>query len=189
MGVKVSHGYYAPLLDLDKPQIRAVADELGLRVPRIGEHWGREGCKLKHLLKPLVNPDYHGRAVAEANEALLSVLAEAGFVAELANVKIVGPLRRNVALVNVRPDLPMDLRGAVDEALRSLPAIDEVRFVDAPMRLVVKIGPALAGDAAGRYWVQHGRLAGDFARPIEVEWRPSRDGRLHTFHVLDAVPV
>jgi len=189
MGVKVNNGYYAPLLELDKLQIRALADELGLRIPRIGEHSGREGCKLKHLLKPLINPDYHGAAVAEANEVLLRVLGEAGFQADLANVKIAGPMRRNVALVNVRPDPPANLKADILEALGRLPAIDEVRIIDGPTRLVVKAGPSLSGDRAGRHWVQHGRLAPDFAHPIEVEWRLSRDGRLHTFHVIDAVPL
>jgi uncharacterized protein len=186
-GLKVSDGYYAPLLDLDKPQIRALADVLGLRVPRIGEHWGREGCKLKHLLKPLINAEYHGQAVAQANEVLLLTLSAAGFAAELANVKIAGPLRYNLALVNVRPALPDDLREEVRAALAGLTSIDEVRFIDGPTHLVVRAGPALSGDAAGRHWVEAGRLAPDFAHPIEVEWRPSRDGRLRTFHVLDAV--
>lgn len=189
MGVRVSNGYYSPLLELDKRQIRAIADELGLKIPRIGEHWGREGCKLKHLLKPLINPDYHGRAVAEANEVLLSVLAEVGFQAELANVKIVGPLRRNVALINVRPEPPEALKSEILEALGALEVIDEARFIEGPTRLIIKAGPALAGDAAGRFWVHHGRLAPDFAHPIDVEWRPTPDGRLHTFHVVDAVPI
>ncbi len=189
MGVKISNGYYSPLMDLDKPQIRAIADELGLTIPRIGEHWGREGCKLKHLLKPLINPDYHGRAVAEANEVLLGVLAKAGFQAELANVKITGPLRRNVALINVRPEPPAGLRQEILTALGALPVIDETRFVDGPTRLIVKAGPALAGDAGGRFWVHHGRLAPDFAHPIDVEWRLTSDGRLHTFHVVDAIPI
>lgn len=189
MGVKLNNGYYAPLLELEKPQIRAIANELGLRIPRIGEHAGREGCKLKHLLKPLINPEYHGRAVAEANEVLLRVLRDAGFAADLANVKIVGPLRRNVGLINIRPEPSTDLKGAVLDALGALPVLDEVRLVDRPTRLFIKIGPSLAGDAAGRYWVQHGRLAPDFAQPIEVEWQPAADGRLHTFHVLDAVPL
>jgi pyridinium-3,5-biscarboxylic acid mononucleotide sulfurtransferase len=189
MGLKVSHGFYAPLLELEKPQIRAMADALGLHVPKIGEHAGREGCKLKHLLKPLVNPDYHGRAVAEANEIVLSTLSDHGFAAELANVKIVGPLRRNVGLVNIRPEPPADVRQAVVDALRALTALDEVRIVEGPLRLIVKAGPGLAGDPAGRYWVEHGRLAPDFAHRIEVDWRPGADGRLHTFHVLDAVPL
>lgn len=189
MGVKVNNGYYAPLLDLDKPQIRSLADALALRIPRIGEHTGREGCKLKHLLKPLINPEYHGRAVAEANEVLLARLREAGFHATLANVKIAGPMRRNIALVNVQPAPPGELLGRIRDDLAALPVIDEVRFIDRPTRLIVKAGPALAGDANGRYWVEHGRLAPDFAHPIEVDWLLSRDGRLHTFHVVDAVAL
>lgn len=189
IGVKIDGGIYSPLFEMDKPEIRAVADALGLRVPRIGEHWGREGCKLKHLLKPLVNPAYHGVAVAEANEALLAALASAGFEADLANVKIVGPLRRNIGLVNVRPALPTPLGAAVLEALGDIPSLDEVRIVGGPLLLRVRAGPALSGDANGRHWVEHGRLAPDFAHPIEVDWVHSRDGRLHTFHVLDAAPA
>ncbi len=191
LGVKVCNGYYSPLLDLDKPQIRAVASALGLRVPRIGESPGlrREGCKLKHLLKPLVNPDYHGRAVAEANEILLETLHRAGYNAALANVKIIGPLRRNVALVNVLPPPPPDLARRLADSLRALDVLDEVRLVDCPLTLVVKAGPALAGDPHARYWIEHGRLRPDFAAPISVEWLPSRNARLHTFHVVDARPT
>jgi len=60
------------------PAARQLADGMGVRPPRIGEHPGREGCKLKHLLKPLVSPEYHGRTVARANEMVLRVLREAG---------------------------------------------------------------------------------------------------------------
>lgn len=185
MGVKVCNGYYSPLLELDKPQIRAIADELGLKVPKIGESLGREGCKLKHLLKPLVKPDYHGRAVAEANEILLSLIKEGGFPAELANVKIIGPLSRNIALVNVRPAPPADLAERIRDALLALPVIDEVHLVDGPLTLVVKAGPAVAGDPNARYWLQHGRMQPDFAHPITVDWHPSRNARLHTFHIVD----
>lgn len=188
MGVKINNGFYAPLLDLDKPDIRALADHVGLVIPRIGEHSGREGCKLKHLLKPLINPDYHGRAVADANEVLLSLLADARFAATLANVKIAGPMKRNIALVNVRPDPPEDLKTRIGDSLAALPVIDEVRFIEGPTRLVIRAGPALAGDERARFWVHHGRLAPDFAYPVNVRWLPGRDGRLHTFHVIDAVP-
>lgn len=184
MGVRVCNGYYSPLLDLDKPQIRAVADHLGLHIPRIGENPGREGCKLKHLLKPLVNPDYHGRAVAEANEVLLALLREAQFPAELANVKIIGPLSRNIAMVNLRPSPPAALADRIREALLALEVIDEVHVVDGPLTLTVKAGPAVAHDPHARYWLQHGRMQPDFAFPIEVEWQPSSNTRLHTFHIL-----
>jgi uncharacterized protein len=183
--LKVCNGYYSPLLDLDKPKIRTIAGVLGLVIPRIGENPGREGCKLKHLLKPLVNPDYHGRAVADANELLLGLVKEAQFPAELANVKIIGPLSRNVALVNLRPVPPPDLEVRIATALREIPVLDEVHMVAGPITLIAKASPAVAGDPHARYWLQHGRLQPDFAFPIEVDWRPSTNARLHTFHVVD----
>ena len=188
MGIKVCNGYYAPLLDLEKPQVRMIADALGLAVPKIGEHPGREGCKLKHLLKPLAAPEFHGQAVAEANEVLLTLVKEARFPAELANVKIIGPLSRNIALVNLRPAPPADLSARITEALLRLSVISEVHIVDRPLTLVAKAGPAVAGDPHARYWLQHGRLQPDFAQPIQVEWLPSSNARLHTFHVVDFRP-
>jgi pyridinium-3,5-biscarboxylic acid mononucleotide sulfurtransferase len=189
LGLKVCNGYYSPLLDLDKPQIRTMAADLGLVVPKIGESPGREGCKLKHLLKPLARPDYHGRAVADANELLLALVKEAQFPAELANVKIIGPLSRNVALVNLRPLPPPDLAERIANALRGLPVLDEVYIVDRPLTLIVKAGPAVAGDPHARYWLQHGRMQPDFSVPIEVDWRPSANPRLHTFQVVDFRPT
>jgi uncharacterized protein len=184
LGVRVCNGYYAPLLDLDKPQIRALADHIGLRIPRIGESPRREGCKLKHLLKPLANPEYHGRAVAEANEVLLRVLREAGAAFELANVKIIGPLGRNIGLVNVRPLPPASVQSALLEALRALPPLDEVHLVRGPLRLLVKATPGINNDPAARYWLQHGRLQPDFAFPIEVTWEAAASKRLRTFQVV-----
>jgi pyridinium-3,5-biscarboxylic acid mononucleotide sulfurtransferase len=189
LGLKVCNGYYSPLLELDKPQIRTIAAALGLVVPKIGESPGREGCKLKHLLKPLASPEYHGRAVAEANELLLALVKEAQFPAELANVKIIGPLSRNVALVNLRPAAPPDLADRITTALRALPVLEEVYMVDRPLTLIVKAGPAVAGDPHARYWLQHGRMQPDFAVPIDVDWRPSTNARLHTFHVVDFHPT
>ncbi len=188
MGIKLCNGYYSPLLDLDKPEIRSIAGALGLVIPRIGENPGREGCKLKHLLKPLASPDYHGRAVAESNEVLLALVKERQFPAELANVKIIGPLSRNIALVNLRPAPPADLVVRIQEALRALPVIDDVYVVDRPITLVAKAGSAVAGDPNARYWLQHGRMQPDFAHPIHVEWLPSTNNRLHTFHVVDFRP-
>jgi uncharacterized protein len=184
LGLKVCNGYFAPLLELDKSQIRAIADALQLRIPRIGENPGREGCKLKHLLKPLVNPDFHGRAVAEANEVLLGLVRAEQFPAELANVKIIGPLNTNIALVNLRPVPPPEFAARICQALAALPAINDVRMVDGPLTLVVKASPAIAHDPHARYWVQHGRLQPDFAFPIDVDWRASANSRLHTFHVV-----
>ncbi|MBI4279343.1 MAG: ExsB family protein [Armatimonadetes bacterium] len=189
MGLKVCDGYYAPLLDWDKPQIREVAAALDVIPPKIGENPGREGCKLKHLLKPLAAPAYHGTAVARANEIILDVLREAGWQADLANVKIIGPLRRNVGLVNVRPLPPAEIRRQVLAALAALPQLEEVHLVEGPLRLVVKASPGIVGDDHARHWLHHGRLAPDFAFPIEVEWLPSPNARLHTFHVVDFTPL
>ncbi len=184
LGLKVCNGYYAPLLDLGKPEIGALADDLGVRPPRIGEHTGREGCKLKHLLKPLVAPRYHGRAVARANEVVLAVLREAGAAVELANVKIIGPLGRNIGLVNVRPVPCGTLRDRLLAALAQIPELDEVHLVDAPLTLVAKASPAILNDAHARYWLERGRLAPDFAAPISVEWRQTANTRLGTFHIV-----
>src|SRR5256885_6008146 len=185
MGIKVCNGYYSPLLDLEKPQVRAIADALGLAVPKIGEHPGREGCKLKHLLKPLAAPEFHGQAVAEANEVLLTLVKEARLPAELANVKIIGPLSRNIALVNLRPAPPADLSARITEALLRLSVISEVHIVDRPLTLVAKAGPAVAGDPHARYWLQHGRPQPHFAQPNQDEWLPSSNAPLHPVHVVD----
>lgn len=189
LGLKVCNGYYAPLLDLDKQPILALADEMGVRPPRIGENPGREGCKLKHLLKPLAAPDYHGRAVARANEVVLSVLREAGVTPELANVKIIGPLGRNIGLVNVRPALAGGVRARLRAALEAIPELDEVHFVDGPLTLVAKASPAILGDPHARYWLERGRMAPDFAAPIAVEWQPTSNNRLGTFHVVGFRPA
>ena len=188
LGLRVCNGYYAPLLDLDKPEIRALADLMGVRPPRIGENPGREGCKLKHLLKPLVSPEYHGQAVARANEVVLRVLREAGVTADLANVKIIGPLGRNIGLVNVRPLPPAAARERLRAELEALPELEEVHIVDTPMTLLAKASPAIINDAHARYWIEHGRLAPDFAAPIKVEWRPTTNRRLGTFHIVGFRP-
>lgn len=184
MGLRVCNGYYAPLLDLDKPEILALADAMGVRPPRIGENPGREGCKLKHLLKPLAAPNYHGRAVARANEVVLSVLRDAGVVPALANVKIIGPLGRNIGLVNVRPAPAGAVREQLLNALLAIPELDEVHFVDEPLVLVTKASPAILNDPHARYWIEHGRMAPDFAAPITVDWQPTSNNRLGSFQVV-----
>jgi uncharacterized protein len=184
LGLKVCNGYYAPLLELDKPQICEIAEALGLRPPKIGENPGREGCKLKHLLKPLVNPDYHGRAVSQANEAVLDAVRSVGFPAELANVKIIGPLSRNIGLINLLPAPPGDVAAAVLEAVRAVPELDEAHLVDRSLRLVAMANPSIAGDANARRWLEAGRMQPDFAHPIQVDWRPSSNPRVTTFHVV-----
>ena len=189
LGLKVCNGYYAPLLDLGKPEIGALADALRVRPPRIGENPGREGCKLKHLLKPLVAPEYHGRAVARANEVVLAVLREAGVTPELANVKIIGPLGRNIGLVNIRTTPDENVRERLRSALQAIEELDEVHVVDGPLMLVAKASPAILNDPHARHWIQHGRLAPDFAAPISVDWQPTSNTRLGTFHVVGFRPA
>jgi uncharacterized protein len=184
LGLRLCNGYYAPLLDLDKDQIRALAAHLGVTPPRIGENPGREGCKLKHLLKPLVNRDYHGRAVATANEVVLDVVGRAAFAAELANIKVIGPLRRNIGLVNLRPRPPAEVARLVQAALSEVVELDEVHMVDRPLLLMAKANPSILGDAHARHWLQHGRMQPDFAEPIEVHWQPAANRKLGTFHVV-----
>src|SRR5256885_15628824 len=162
-----------------------MAEGLGRVVPKWGKQPGGEGWRLKHLRKPLAAPEFHGQAVAEANEVLLTLVKEARFPAELANVKIIGPLSRNIALVNLRPAPPADLSARITEALLRLSVISEVLIVDRPLTLVAKAGPAVAGDPHARYWLQHGRLQPDFAQPIQVEWLPSSNAPLHPVHVVD----
>jgi uncharacterized protein len=184
LGLKVCNGYYAPLLNLDKPQILALADAMDVRPPRIGENPGREGCKLKHLLKPLAAPEYHGRAVARANEVVLTVIRQAGLTPQLANVKIIGPLGRNIGLINVRPPLSASVRDRLRDALLAIPELDEIHFVDGPLVLVAKASPAILNDPHARYWLEHGRMAPDFAAPITVDWQPTTNHRLGSFQVV-----
>ncbi|MFZ2330222.1 MAG: 7-cyano-7-deazaguanine synthase, partial [Atribacterota bacterium] len=91
-GTDFSSGFFAPLFSYSKEEILQIAKFLSLRIERIGENIYREGCKLKHLLKPLANTSYHGRAVSFANEMLLELVKELNLQTEIANVKIIGPL-------------------------------------------------------------------------------------------------
>jgi uncharacterized protein len=126
--------------------------------------------------------------VARANEVVLRVLREAGVAADLANVKIIGPLGRNIGLVNVRPLPPAVAQERLRAELGALPELEEVHIVDAPITLLAKASPAILNDDHARYWIEHGRLAPDFAAPIKVEWRPTTNRRLGTFHVVGFRP-
>ncbi|ODN30947.1 ExsB family protein [Fervidobacterium thailandense] len=179
-GLKVFNGMYAPLGNLSKAEIKAILDYLGISIERIGENANREGCKLKHLLKPLTNPDFHGKAVVLANELVLKYFPEGN---EIANVKIVGPLSKNVAVVNVKP-----MRDGVDKLVWELSKIDvieEVVVADRPLKLVVVANPSIYRVPESRYWIVEGRLKPEFAVPINVEWHESKNNKLRTFHVVE----
>jgi pyridinium-3,5-biscarboxylic acid mononucleotide sulfurtransferase len=84
----------------------------------------------------------------------------------------------------VRPLPPEDVRGSLRDALLAVAELDEVHILDAPITLVAKANPSILNDEHARYWIEHGRLAPDFAVPIRVEWQPTTNRRLGTFHVV-----
>ncbi|MCJ7814058.1 MAG: 7-cyano-7-deazaguanine synthase [Candidatus Atribacteria bacterium] len=184
-GLKLYDGFYAPLLELNKEEIRKIANYFGIKILQIGESKFREGCKLKHLLKPLAAPHYHGRAAAEANELLLSILEEEKYDSVLANVKIIGPLNKNMGLVNVSPLPGEKLKGKIIEELKKMKALEQVEFLDKPIKLIVKANKGQFDNQHSRYWLEKGRLQPDFSVPIEVEWLLTTNKNLSTFQVID----
>lgn len=184
-GLKLSNGFYAPLFNLNKEEIKKIADYLELKILRIGESEGREGCKLKHLLKPLAVPGYHGLAVAEANEVLLDWLAKEHYPAQLANVKIIGPLKKNIALVNLLPLPGSGLKEKITKSLEKLERLEEVRFLDQPIRLIIKANKGQFDNHHSRYWLEKGRLQPDFSIPLEIDWLLTTNKNLSTFQVID----
>jgi uncharacterized protein len=129
-GLKIYDGFYAPLLELNKEEIRKIADYFDIKILQIGENKFREGCKLKHLLKPLAAPRYHGQATAEANELLLRILKQEGYDSVLANVKIIGPLNKNMGLVNVSPLPEEKLKEKIIEELKKVKTLEQVEFLN-----------------------------------------------------------
>nr|WP_233186180.1 7-cyano-7-deazaguanine synthase [Thermotoga sp. KOL6] len=185
-GLKIFDGVYSPLYRIGKPEINAMIGHLGINVKKIGESAGREGCKLKHLLKMLINPNYHGKAVSSTNEILLDILEKHGIKPKLANVKIVGPLSKNIALVNVKPSPPKRIMDEIIEKLSKEKVVDKVDIVDRPLKLVVLANPSIYRNEEARKWIKEGRLQPEFAFPIvEIEWRESRNNKLRTFQVID----
>ena len=184
-GLKLCNGFYTPLLELNKKEIRKIADYLGIKILQIGENKFREGCKLKHLLKPLAAPCYHGQAVAETNELLLSVLEEEGYESVLANVKIIGLLNKNIGLVNVSPLPGEKLKEKIVEELKKVKTLEQVEFLDKPTKLIIKANKGQFDNQHSRYWLEKGRLQPDFSVPIEVEWLLTTNKSLSTFQVID----
>jgi len=184
-GLKLYGGFYAPLLELNKEEIRKIADYFDIQILQIGESKFREGCKLKHLLKPLAVPYYHGKAAAEANELLLSVLEEEGYESILANVKIIGPLNKNIGLVNIFPLPEKKLKEKIIEELKKVKTLEQINFLDRPIKLIIKANKGQFDNQHSRYWLEKGRLQPDFSVPIEVEWLLTTNKRLSTFQVID----
>jgi len=183
-GIKLNGNVFSPLLELNKEDIRCLLDHFRFNVPKIGESVGREGCKLKHLLKMMINEEYHGRAVCESNELLLSYLRAKSWNVELANVKIIGPLSKNIALVNVVPHLNEECAAELRTLLNSLDVVDEVHVVNRPVRLNVLANPGLFNDNTARSHVHLGVIQKEFAAPVEITWIKSSNKRLRTFQVV-----
>ena len=184
-GLKLYNGFYTPLLELNKEGIRKIADYFDIKILQIGESKFREGCKLKHLLKPLAAPHYHGQAAAEANELLLSILEQEGYDSVLANVKIIGPLNKNIGLVNVSPLPEEKLKEKIIEELKKMKTLEKVEFLDKPIKLIIKANKGQFDNHHSRYWLEKGRLQPDFSVPIEVEWLLTTNKSLSTFQVID----
>jgi len=184
-GLKLYDGFYTPLLELKKEEIRKIADYLGIKILQIGESKFREGCKLKHLLKPLVAPYYHGQAAAEANELLLSILEEEGYESVLANVKVIGPLNKNIGLVNVSPLPEEKLKEKIIEELKEVKTLEKIEFLDKSIKLIIKANKGQFDNQHSRHWLEKGRLQPDFSVPIEVEWLLTTNKNLSTFQVID----
>ena len=81
------------------------------------------------------------------------------------------------------------MRERLRSALQAIKELDEVHVVDGPLTLVAKASPAILNDPHARHWIQHGRLAPDFAAPITVDWQPTSNTRLGTFHVVGFRPA
>ncbi len=184
-GFAFHNGYYAPLFDCPKKEIKNIADYLHIKIKRIGENDHREGCKLKHLLKPLINPFYHGEAVNQANELLLEQTAKLNFPTKIANVKIIGPLSKNIALVNIYPLPKNEWLAKVKNQIEQINEIEECVIINQPLNLVIKANKGQYNNLRSRYWVEKGRLQPEFAFPVKVRWLLTTNRKLKTFQVID----
>jgi len=186
-GIPVLQNTYSPLFYLDKPEIRSLLEHFGftLRDVRSGESTLREGCKLKHLMKGMAVPEYHGKAVCLSNEWLLRRLQEERVDSAFANVKIIGPLSKNIALINVSPLPPLRVREQLVEEIAGIEAVSEAVFVDRPITLHIKANPGLFRSPHSRYWLETGKIRPEFSQPVECVWAESPNRSLKTYHAVD----
>jgi len=184
-GLAFQNRYYAPLFPYSKNEIKVIANYLNIEVKRIGENNNREGCKLKHLLKPLINLEYHGHAVDRANELLLERIYKSGIYTEKANVKIIGPLSKNIALINICPLPEQSWLDEVRYQIENLRGIEECQIVDHPLELLIKANKGQFNNLRSRYWLEKGRLQPEFAFPVKVRWLLTSNRKLKTFQVVD----
>ncbi len=179
-GIKVKDGFYAPLSDLTKEEIRAMLEKLNVKIERIGESKKREGCKLKHLLKMLTNENFHGKAVALSNEILLKVLEREGIEIETASVKIAGPLKRNIAVVVTKPELDEKIKEKLKEKIGEIDAIDEVIFAHEGCEVVVVASKPIFKNPDARK-----NVIEVIGIPGKYSWIESKNTKLRTFQVVE----
>lgn len=186
-GFKIMNGVFAPFLEIDKNEIKGILDYYHVEKSRvkIGESQHREGCKAKHLLKMLIVPEYHGHSVCLSNEILLDVLECAGINAEVANVKIIGPLSSNIALINIRPMPDRSVTDEIKRRLLKITSIDEVKLVTSPLWLKILANPSIYRNMKARERIEAGFLRRDFAQNIFCDWHESTNNKLNTFHVAE----
>lgn len=182
-GIAIRDGIYSPLRYWNKKAIKEALEYYDFNIERIGENSVREGCKLKHLMKIMGNPSYHGEAVSESNEILIDELKN--LEREIANVKIIGPLSSNIALINVKPMPELKTREKIKNKIRNLKSIDKVQWVDKPITLYISANPGLFGNEESKKWVHIGRIQNEFAFPVKIEWILSKNRRLETFQIVD----
>lgn len=186
LGLKFNNGMYSPLLNLDKKTIQEILDYYGFVIPKIGENSFREGCKHKHLLKMSANTRYHARAMIISNEVIHDVLDFYKYEREIANVKIIGPLSKNIALINIKPLPPKHILKDIIKILEKEKTIDEIDVVDRPLELLITASPGIINNENSKYWILNGRLKPEFAFDICANWtQPSRNNKLWTFSVID----
>ncbi len=183
--IKILDNIYSPLIELEKKEIRALLNYIGVPILRIGENSEREGCLLKHIWKPLASSYYHGRAVVLANEVLIDYLDEIGYKRNIANVKIIGPLGKNIALINISPIPEGTIKKEIEILIKNIKEIDEAYIVDRAITLVIRANKGQIQNQEVRYWIEKGRIAVDFGVPVKFRWLLSHNRKLNSFHVVD----
>lgn len=183
-GLKLVRNTYSPLFHFTKQEILQLCQMLNIPVRRIGENNLREGCVLKHLYKPLA-AKIHGQAVVKANRILLQTIHQDGFKSEIANIKIVGTLQRNQALINLRPIPNTKLKSLISQRISDLKEIDTITWVEQAITLIIRANPGLYRNYDSRYWIEKGKIQPDFVQPVSIQWMPSTNRRLRTFQVVD----
>ena len=183
-GVKIVRNTYSPLFDFSKQEIFQTCQIMNVPIRRIGENSLREGCVLKHLYKPLA-ANVHGQAVVKANLVLLKTIQQEEFKSDIANVKIVGPLQKNQALINLQPTPNPKLKSMISQRLNDIEEIDTITWVERPLTLVLRANPGLYHNFDSRYWIENGKIQPDFAQPVSFQWMPSTNRKLRTFQVVD----